>query len=405
MKVKIIIFGTGKGSIDFISKCNMDKVEVLAFCDNDDKKWDKVFCDRKVINPYHIKYYDFKYIVIASSFYKEITLQLLGMGIEKDDIRYVCKKLEYKEFMEGHYAELYSETSCREILNNIMERDLKKEIYRISSKEEICTRLYKKYSGKEINFNDPRTLNEKMQYLMAFVNGEREALCTDKYAVKSYIESKQIKGLSIAKLYGVYDSVEQIDFDELPECFVFKATHSCDCNIPCENKQELNIYEAKKQMSDWLKEDYSTYAGEFHYGLVKPRIICEEYLKDENVQDLIDYKFHCFCGKADSVLLCTERSTGLKLNYLDMDYKPLYYEVESIRGTNIPLKPKCFDKMKEIAEELSKPFPFVRVDLYLINGDIYFGELTFTPQAGRIAYLTEEAQEKMGQLLDINYKG
>lgn len=405
MNVRIIIFGTGKGAIDFIERCNKENVDIVAFCDNDKNKWGTAFYNRIIISPEDITLYDFKYIVIASSFYNEITLQLLEMGIKRDDIRYVCKKLEYKEFMEEHYAELYNDEVCREIVNRIVERDLKNEIYRVSSKEKICKRLYKKYSGKELDFQNTKTLDEKIQYLMVFVNGEREALCTDKYEVRKYIESKEIEGLEIAKMYGVYNSVEEINFDELPDSFVLKATHSCSANILCEYKKKLNIYDAKKKMSDWLKEDYSTYAGEFHYGLIKPRIICEEYLKDGNLQDLTDYKFHCFSGKADSVLLCTERSKKLKLNYLDMDYKPLYYEVDSIRGTNIPLKPECFDRMKEIAEELSKPFPFVRVDLYLINGNIYFGELTFTPQAGRIAYLTEEAQEKMGQLLDVNYKG
>ena len=263
--------------------------------------------------------------------------------------------------------------------------------------------LYEKLFHKKINLKNPRTFNEKIMWLNlnTYYQNKKVTQCADKYLVRQYIEKKGYKDI-LVDLIGVYDNANSIKWEELPEKFVLKCNHGAGFNIICTDKNKENEQEVKKQLQSWLKIDYSKKAAEFQYKDIDRKIICEKYINMGTDSKLpIDYKINCFNGKANCILVCSEREKGLKLDYYDLEWKYLDYIVDRYKSNREQAKPENLKEMIEIAENLSKGFPYVRVDLYNINGKIYFGELTFTPAAGLIAYMNDEGQEKLGNLIKI----
>ena len=204
------------------------------------------------------------------------------------------------------------------------------------------------------------------------------------------------------KFYGAYENSNEINFIELPDQFVLKTNHGSGGVIICQNKDELNIKECKKQLDNDLKNNYAKVALEYHYSSIKSRVICEEYKNDGSGISPINYKIYCFNGKPECVLALAERDRKLKRGYYDNNWNCLEYIKEEYESSNKLEKPVDLHKMFEIAADLSKPFPFVRVDLYNVVGKIYFGGLTFTPSAGVFTYLTQETLDYFGSLIDLN---
>ncbi len=250
------------------------------------------------------------------------------------------------------------------------------------------------------NLKNPKSFNEKTTWLKMnkYNNDLLVSKCADKYLVREFLGKNDCKEI-LNELYGVYNTFEEIDFNKIPNKFALKCTHGCGYNIICNDKKNFDINEAKNRVKKWMNEKYGYATTELHYTKIKPKIIIEKYLCDENDKMPIDYKFYCFNGKVVCILVCSEREEKLKLNYFDKNWNVLNYAKEKWTGKKQIERPKNLEKMIEYSEKLSKEFPFVRVDLYNDNGKIIFGELTFTPACSCAPYYSKEGNLELGKKL------
>lgn len=252
------------------------------------------------------------------------------------------------------------------------------------------------------NLKKPKSFNEKTTFLKLY-NYNQDVFIpklVDKYEVRKYVEDKGFKE-SLNEIYGVYDNFDEIDFDKLPKKFAIKCTHGCAYNIICSDKSKLNIEAAKNKINYWLNEKYGLATCELQYTKIKPRIIIEKYLCDDNGIMPKDYKFYCMNGHVKCILVCSERESKLKLSYYDTNWKRVKYEKEKWSSLVDIEKPKNLKIMIDMAEKLSGKYPFVRVDFYNDNGDIIFGELTFTPACSCAPYYNDQSNELLGDMLKI----
>lgn len=257
---------------------------------------------------------------------------------------------------------------------------------------------------KKLDLKNPKTFNEKLQWLKLFNRQDQLSMIVDKYRVRNYIASR-IGEDYLIPLIGVWDTVDEIDFDSLPIEFVLKCNHDSGSVLICKNKDEFDINGAKKFLNRHQKKGTYAYGREWPYKNVKSKIICEKLMRDSsNSEGLTDYKFFCFDGNADSVMVCLDRFTDdKKFYFFNSKWELLRL---NIRGKNAPdgftiPKPKCIDEMFHLAAELSKGFPFVRVDFYECDGKIYFGEMTFFPQSGFDVNLLSETDEYFGNMINL----
>lgn len=263
---------------------------------------------------------------------------------------------------------------------------------------------YKYITHHRLNLKNPIRYTEKLQYLRLFVYPKDELVikCASRDGVRDYLKDKKLDDLLI-KSYGVFDHFDDIDFDKLPNQFVMKCTHACAFNQIVRDKSKIDFAKSRKQFNRWLKTNYGNSTCEKHYSPIKPRIIIEEYLGE--IEHLpTEYKIHVFNGIAKSLYVVTGRGEDIRYNNYYIDWKP--FDGSQFNGwkkTDYELnKPQNWDKMVEIAECLGKDFPFVRVDLYNINGKIYFSELTFTPAKGTLILDDDKCDFEMGEWLDIS---
>lgn len=265
--------------------------------------------------------------------------------------------------------------------------------------------IFKVRMGIKLNINNPATFNEKLQWLKLYNRKPEMTTMVDKYAVKEYITEKIGEEYVIPTL-GVWDRFDEIDFSSLPDQFVLKCTHDSGGIVICRDKSKLDKFAAKKKIERSLKNNYYTKTKEWPYKNVKPRIIAEKFIEDET-GGLVDYKFFCFDGVVDSVMICLDRHIGdPKFYFFDEDWN---LKRLNIRGKEAPAdftvrKPDCIDEMFAIAKRLSVGHPFVRVDLYECSGKIYFGELTFYPDSGFDSNLLSETDVYFGKLLNLGTK-
>lgn len=256
---------------------------------------------------------------------------------------------------------------------------------------------------KKLNLTNPTRLNEKIQWLkFNELNNDIYTLCADKYKVREYVSSKGC-GEILNDLYGVYDNPQDIDYNALPEKFAIKCNHGAGYNIICDDKSSLDIEKTNKQLTKWLREDFSSLFIEPQYKRIERKILIEKFIENERGGFPDDYKFYCFNGKPYAVMVCVGREKGKpKFYYFDMDWNPLPFEdtVELINNNDYPEMPDGFNKMKEYAMKLATDFKFVRADFYLLNGSVIFGELTFTPSAGLDVTL-QEADIVLGSQLKL----
>lgn len=262
------------------------------------------------------------------------------------------------------------------------------------------------YRGLDRGFNfdlkNPKTFNEKLQWLKLHDRNPLYTKLVDKYEVKNYI--KDVLGEEyIIPTIGVYDSFEDINFDELPNEFVIKCTHDSASVIICKDKNNFDLLECKKKIDNAMKRNYYYGGREWPYKNVKPRILIEKYMCDDKLQELRDYKFFAFDGRVEYFKVDFDRFTNHGANYYDKN-KNLTDIGEVVCPPNFDKKiefPKTIDKMIELASKLSENIPFVRVDFYDVNGHIYFGEMTFYPASGYGKFIDEKWDDKLGSLIDI----
>ena len=260
------------------------------------------------------------------------------------------------------------------------------------------------YLGKKINWKNPQTYNEKLQWLKIYDRQNSYTKMVDKYEAKEYV--KNIIGEEyIIPTIGIYDKFENIDFEKLPKQFVMKCTHDSGGLVICKDKSKLNLKEAKRKINQCLKVNYFNCWKEWPYKNVKPRIIIEKYMTNDDSDGINDYKFFCFNGKVKLLFIATDRvneNEETKFDFYDENFNHLPIKNGHPNALVPPSKPLNFEKMKELAEILSKDIPHLRVDFYEINGKIYFGELTFSHWAGMVPFEPEEYDLILGNWIDIS---
>lgn len=267
--------------------------------------------------------------------------------------------------------------------------------------------LYFLQYGRFPDIRHPQDLNEKLMRLSFFSDTSLWPVLADKYEVRKYIEQKGLKDILIP-LYGVYDSFEAIDFNSLPESFVIKPTNGSGETIIVKNKSELNFPRLKKTITKWLNSPFGYATGEPHYLKIKPRVIIEKLLPSINGELPEDFKFYCFDSQVELCLVYSRRNIGdvsYKINAFDSTGKR---EVQNIikpeyKGDfSVEMLPENFDEMIEIAHIISQDLKFARIDLYNIDGKIYFGEITLTPGGCRIVSLTHQSLLDLGKKLKMD---
>lgn len=263
-------------------------------------------------------------------------------------------------------------------------------------------REYKKRTGQELNLENPQTYTEKMQYAKLHLNSPLKTQLTDKYRVREWVQEK-IGEEYLIPLLGVWDKFSEIDFKILPNKFILKTNHSSGWNIIVENKDDLDYQDAKTKMDKWVNSNFAfvNYL-QLQYKDIEPKIIAEEYIADSN-GDLNDYKFLCFNGEVYYCWVDLDRNDEMKRNVYDLNWQlQPWTQNKSFDNTETPLeKPEGFEEMVEIARNLSEGFSHVRVDLYNVDGKIYFGEMTFTSSGGYSLIHPEEFNHMLGNLWNL----
>lgn len=263
--------------------------------------------------------------------------------------------------------------------------------------------LFRLKMGKKLNLKNPVSYNEKLQWIKLYDKNPLMPKCCDKFTVREYVKSRGCGEILNDLLWEGFNPKE-IPFESLPDQFVIKVTHGSSFNIICEDKSELDIDKTISQLNKWLKADFLPCYGEWFYGIEKPRIIVEKYLKDDKYDSLYDYKFMCFHGEPKLVYVNTWKDNKPALNVYDTDFNLLPgVQLGFENDLDSPIsKPEKFDEMLEYARVLSKDFMHVRVDFYEVNGKIIFGELTFTKSAGFGKITPYSFDEEMGSWIDLS---
>ena len=244
---------------------------------------------------------------------------------------------------------------------------------------------YKKVFGRKIDFENPQTFNEKIQWLKLYDRNPSYHNMVDKYEAKKYV-AKIIGEEYIIPTLGVWSNFDDINFDKLPNQFVLKCNHDCGSTIICYDKSTFDFKSAKIKLNKALKQNYYKFLNrQWAYKDIKPLIIAEQLMIDKKEGELEDYKFMIFNNKLKCTFVCTDRFSGdgLKVTFFDEQWKKLNFERLYKSEVDLP-KPANYEKMKDIAEKLAQDIkaPFVRIDLYDIKNKIYFGEITFYPGGG-----------------------
>lgn len=265
--------------------------------------------------------------------------------------------------------------------------------------------LFPKMVGYKLNLRNPKSFNEKLQWLKLYDRNPIYTKLVDKYEVKKIVADK-IGENHIIPTLGIWDSADNIDFEALPNKFVLKATHDSGSTIVCKSKELFDVQDARIKLDKALATNFYFAGREWPYKNVKPRIIAESFLDVGANEDLIDYKFMCFNGKVKCSFVCTDRyyGDGLKVTFFDNDWNKMPFERHYPSSNEEIKKPDCLDEMIRLAEILSENIPFVRIDFYEYHGDIYFGEYTFFPGGGTEEFTPQDWDFILGSWINLPNK-
>lgn len=260
--------------------------------------------------------------------------------------------------------------------------------------------------GKQIDFDHPKLLSEKLNWLKIYYHDPLMTLCADKYRMRRYV--KRALGADYTpRVLGVWSSPKEIDFDTLPKKFVLKTNHD-GCPIICIDKNKLDINATRDQLAEKLRADYYLRGREWSYKNIKRLIFAEEFLETPDGDDLVDYKIFCFNGDPKYIRVTSEHTDPKhgRVDHFDLDFCHLPFVDSWQPADHQPNKPENLAEMIEIAKKLASfgDFPFVRVDLYSIGDKIYVGELTFYPKNGMLCYHPEEWNKITGDYLTLPKK-
>lgn len=368
-----IVFGTGYWGIITMYLLKDAGIHVIGCMDNNSEKYNTLYLkDIECQEPRFMGDYPIVITVKNEFFAKQIWQQ--------------CKKLGYRKIVEVDFDEL------------------KRSFVSMSDKKYIEMIYAARFNGYMIDWNNLKTFNEKIQYLKLYDRKPEYTRMVDKYEVKKYVSEKIGSQYTIPTL-GVWEHFDEINFDELPNQFVLKCTHDSESVIVVTDKNKLDLEEVKNRLEKSLSVNYYELGREWAYKDVQPRIIAETYMKDGNAKGLTDYKFYCFHGEPCFLYISEglEDHATARISFVTMEWELAQYERSDFAPfEKLPDKPKTFEEMIYISRVLAKNIPFVRIDLYQINGKVYFSEMTLYPASGWLPLKKIEHDVQIGEMLKID---
>jgi len=278
-----------------------------------------------------------------------------------------------------------------------------RKIVQILSDEMFIKIKYYHHFKKFPNLKNPKTYNEKLQWLKLHDRRPEYISMVDKYEAKEFISSL-IGDEYIIPSYGVWDSFDDIDFDMLPDQFVLKTTHDCGGVVICKDKKSFNREDAKRFLKAHMSFNYYYEGREWPYKNVKPRILAEMFMENLSSGDLKDYKVFAFDGRAKALFVASDRQNAneeTKFDFFDMEFNHLNIRNGHPNSKTLCDKPKSLEKMKEIAEKISKGYPHIRVDFYEVNGQLFVGELTLFHFSGFVPFEPDSWDHEFGSWIKL----
>lgn len=281
------------------------------------------------------------------------------------------------------------------------------KLYTLADKRKVIEQMFMLHENSYFpNIDAPSSFNEKIQWLNLYYHNPILTKITDKVSFKEYIKNV-IGDEYIVPTLGVYNDANEIDFNNMPSDYVLKSNWGGDSSqvLLVRAKDKISFDKIKTIANSWLLPTQNLYYYAFNwcYRDIKPKLIAEQMLKPKD-GILYDYKFMCFNGKPQMAFVVYDRYKNMRLDFFDMNWNRLDFKRKYKNSKKAVRKPKNFDKMVELATILSKPFPFVRVDFYEVDGKLYIGELTFTPGGGFEAFQPVEWDYKLGSMIDLPEK-
>lgn len=282
---------------------------------------------------------------------------------------------------------------------------LRRYAWLYKSDEKYLKKLFKLSMGKELNLDTPQTFSEKLQWLKLYNRKPEYTQMVDKYEAKKYV-ANIIGEEYIIPTLGVWDRFDDIDFDMLPDQFVLKTTHGGGNTgvVICKDKSKFDKKRAKSKLARSLKSDIYTSLREWPYKYVKKRIIAEQFIEESGHNDLPDYKFFCFDGEPKYCQVIRDRNTKETIDFYDMEWNHMPFvglNPVAKNGLNPVARPLHLTNMIEICRKLATGIPFSRIDLYVVNGEEYFGEITFYPASGMGEFRPKEWNCKLGEWIKL----
>lgn len=274
----------------------------------------------------------------------------------------------------------------------------------------ICMYMYQSHFGKKLNLRNPKDLNEKINWLKFYGDTSMWTDLADKYRVRDYVKSKGLEHILIP-LYAKWDTVEEMNVDELPQSFVLKTNHGSGDVLVVKDKAKVDWVGVQIAFNEYLKTPFGRYTAEPHYLKIKPCIIAEKFLDvgEGYTTSLVDYKIWCFDGEPKYIWACysrTKECTYVGVYDLEWNYYPekSNFTDHYRDGKNAVPKPECLEEMINVARMLSNGFPQVRVDLYELKGKVYFGEMTFTSNGGYQDFYSQDFLNELGSYVKLPQK-
>lgn len=366
---------------------------------------------------FHIDFYCDNYIPEGTVVKDEITVKDIQYLYENKDqiLVFVCTSLRNQkdvlsqlEEQEIKHIVAVNSTYIANVLESIDKADneVKKKYYGIYDDVEFLKKTFKRKMGYDLDIESPRTFNEKLQWLKLHDRNPEYTQMVDKYTAKEYVANKIGREYIIPTL-GIYDTFDEIDFGKLPQQFVLKCTHDSGSVIICRNKDDFDIEDARNILENRLKKNYYWEGREWPYKNVRPRIIAEVMMEEESGGGIIDYKFYCFNGKPEYLYISAglENHATAQITFYNIDLSEADFQRSDFKHFDqTPKFPRHYSQMIEIAKKLSKDITFVRVDLYEINGEVFFSEFTFTPCGGMMPFDREKYDKIIGRYINLNIK-
>ena len=274
--------------------------------------------------------------------------------------------------------------------------------------KKIIEEIWLRDFGYPIDWKHPRDINEKIQWLIVYSDTREWSRLADKYLVREYVKSKGFEA-NLTKLYGAWKHAEDIDFDSLPDKFVLKCNHDCGSYCIVDKCKGYDRNAIIRKLNACLMRKFGYNLCEPHYNKISPLVLAEEFLEDNSAfsSSLVDYKVWCFNGRPHSIFVCYGRdSNGKFTDFYDLSWNShpewLIFSERNKNGESRVSKPLCLAEMLEMASILSQGFPEVRIDFYIVNNHIFFGEMTFTDSSGKIRNYAPAILKEFGNLCDLS---